>query len=630
MNLNRLLNRKIILMRYFIYTVLCTLYLGFASAQIPGYWQQQVDYTMVIDMDVKDNQFDGRQTLVYTNNSPDTLYRVFYHLYYNAFQPGSMMDVRSRTIADPDSRVGDRIFKLKDDQIGYQKIKSLEQTGHQLDYEIQGTILDVELADPILPGHSTTFEMRFEAQIPLQIRRTGRDNAEDIRYSMSQWYPKICEYDESGWHPEPYIGREFYSVWGDFDVTIHIDEDYVIGGTGELQETDNYKQHGSNGSSQNNKSGKSWHFLAENVPDFVWAADPDYTYHSEKAANDVKMEFYYQPGEPTKAWASLPNIMSEVFEYADKHFGPYPYDKYAFIQAGDGGMEYPMATLITGHRPLTSLVGVSVHELMHSWYQLVLSTNESLYAWMDEGFTSYASSRIMNHLRQKNLIPGEYSEKLFASSRKSYIRLVESGLEEPLTTHADHFHTNFAYSIASYTKGSLFLNQLEYIVGKEVFDRAMLRYFDTWKFKHPTDQDFIRIFEKESGMVLDWYLQYWVKSVKWIDYSIEDVTNSRKGVEVQLSKNGLMPMPIDVYVTTKNGEMQVYSIPLVMMRNVKPSDGDLHLLHQEPWPWVNPQYTLRLDDSVKLDGIEKIEIDSSGRLVDVDDKNNTWLPSSEP
>src|SRR5680860_292666 len=199
-------------MRFLAYIILFALFLiswqpGFA--QEPAYWQQEVEYTMVIDMDVVANQFEGRQTLRYTNNSPDTLQRVFYHLYYNAFQPGSMMDVRSRTIPDPDKRVGDRISKLNENEIGYQKIKALTQDGKPLTYKTEGTILEVKLDKPLFPGISTTFEMNFKAQIPLQIRRTGRDNKEGIRYSMSQWYPKMSEYDRSGWHPDPYIAVSY-------------------------------------------------------------------------------------------------------------------------------------------------------------------------------------------------------------------------------------------------------------------------------------------------------------------------------------------------------------------------------------------------------------------------------------
>lgn len=619
---------KIIKYMVLLIAVLFSLIFNTAHAQRAGYWQQEVDYKMDIQMDVRKNQLAGSQSLVYSNNSPDTLDRVFYHLYYNAFQPGSKMDIRSRTVPDPDPRVGDRISKLKSDEIGYQHILSLQQDGKSVEYTIIGTIMDVKLANPVLPGESSTFEMKFESQVPLQVRRTGRDNKEGIRYSMSQFYPKICNYDERGWHPTPYIGREFYSTWGRFDVTITIDDTYKVAATGSLQDAEHYQAFLQGESIRKSKGQRAWRFVAEDVPDFVWAADPDYTYHTERAANGVQMEFFYQKTEATEAWEHLPRIMSEVFEYADTHFGPYPYDRYAFIQGGDGGMEYPMATLITGHRSLTSLVGVSIHELMHSWYQLVLGSNESLYPWMDEGFTSYASTRIMNHLRLKNLLPGNHQENPFESSYKNYARIVESGLEEPLTTHADHYSTNYAYGVAAYTKGAIFLHQLEYIVGKEVFDKALLKYFHIWKFKHPTDLDVIRVFEKESGMILDWYYEYWVQSVKWIDYGIADVSKSENKTVVQLKRSGFMPMPIDVYVTSSDGTEWVYTIPLTGMMGQKKSDGSLRLQKASSWSWVHPDYELEVN--IPLDEILEITIDRSGRLADINLENNTWRNLSSP
>ena len=186
-------------------------------------------------MDVNTHQFKGHQLLDYTNNSPDTLLRVFYHLYFNAFQPGSMMDVRSRTITDPDGRIMDRISKLGPDEIGYLKVSTLEQDGIPLSFNITGTILEVELAKPLLPNATVRFDMQFQGQVPVQIRRSGRDNAEGVAYSMSQWYPKISEYDYRGWHANPYVGREFYGVWGDFEVKLHIDKDYTVAASGYLQ-----------------------------------------------------------------------------------------------------------------------------------------------------------------------------------------------------------------------------------------------------------------------------------------------------------------------------------------------------------------------------------------------------------
>jgi len=209
--------------------------LSFYGQQNYNYWQQHVDYTMDIDVDVTKFQYKGTQKLVYKNNSPDELSHVYYHLYFNAFQPNSQMDVRSRNIQDPDGRVTNRISKLKPEEIGYIKIGSLKQDGKNVQYKVVGTILEVTLSTPIKSGKSSTFDMTYDAQVPKQIRRSGQTNKEGVVLSMAQWYPKMAEYDFEGWHTPPYIAREFHGVWGDFDVTIHIDKNYTIGGTGYLQ-----------------------------------------------------------------------------------------------------------------------------------------------------------------------------------------------------------------------------------------------------------------------------------------------------------------------------------------------------------------------------------------------------------
>ncbi len=592
-------------------------------------WQQRVEYTMDVDFDVTKHQFTGTQRLVYHNNSPDYLDKAFWHLYFNAFQPGSMMDVRSRTIPDPDRRVGDRISKLKPDEEGHLHVRSLTMNGQPVQYEEVGTILEVRLPEPIAPGQSVVFEMEFWGQVPLQIRRSGRDNAEGIAYSMSQWYPKLCEYDYQGWHPEPYIGREFYGVWGDFDVTIHIDKDYIIGATGVLQnpEAIGYGYLPEGQQPRRPEGDKlTWHFKAENVHDFVWAADPDYKHVTRTRKDGTVLHFFYQENERTRDnWARLPEIMDRAFDFINAHYGQYPYPQYSFIQGGDGGMEYPMATLITGERNLGSLVGVSVHELMHSWYQGVLATNESLYAWMDEGFTSYAAAEVMNWLRQQGLVPGAPSDNPHIGDYQTYTRFALSGQEEPLSTHADHFQTNRAYGIGSYVKGAIFLHQLQYIVGRQAFDQIMLDYFDTWKFRHPNDEDFIRVAEKRSGLVLDWYHQYWINTTHTIDYGIKEVAPSgKKQVTVTLERVGKMPMPVDVVITYSKGRKELVTIPLRIMRGAKPQEfDDMDFRVAEDWPWVNPTYELVLD-GVKLKHIERIEIDPSRRLADVNLLNNVW------
>ncbi len=576
-------------------------------------WQQKVDYKMEIDFDVTKHQFKGKQLLTYTNNSNDTLRRVFYHLYFNAFQPNSMMDVRSRNISDPDGRVKDRIFHLKEDEIGYHHIHSLKQDGKAVSYKVVGTILEVTLNKAILPGKKSVFNMDFESQVPKQIRRSGRDNAEGIDYSMAQWYPKMSEYDFQGWHANPYIGREFHGVWGDFDVEITIDPSYTLAATGILQNKNKIGYGYEDKGVQVKKSTKpvTWNFKAENVHDFMWAADPDYVHKTLTAENCPDLHFFYDPQSATvENWDKLPELTAKAFQYVNKHYGVYPYPKFNVIQGGDGGMEYPMGTLITGKRSMGSLTGVTVHEMLHSWYQGVLATNESLLSWMDEGFTSYVSSETMGHLFPKE-------GNVHAGSYRGYYYMAKSGKEEPLTTHADHYITNQSYGINSYSKGAVFLHQLNYILGEATFKKGMRRYFNSWKFRHPNPTDMRRILEKTSGIELDWYYEHFVGTTNTIDYSIEQVVEQAGKTYVTLKRKENMMMPIDLVVTYEDGTKELLYIPLRMMRGVKPAEGDIKRTDLEPWPWVLPSYTLELTKPIK-----SVEIDPSKRLADIDQKNN--------
>lgn len=590
-------------------------------------WQQSIQYKMDIDMDVKKNQYKGKQYIQYVNNSPDTLDKVFYHMYFNAFQPNSMMDVRSRTIADPDRRVGSRIEGLTKDEIGYIKVKMLKHQGEEVEYEMVGTILEVTLNEPIEPRSSTLFEMDYEAQIPLQVRRSGRDNAEGVKFSMAQWYPKMANYDYQGWSANPYVGREFYGIWGDYNVTIHIDKKYVVGATGQLQNMDEIGYGYGKVKSKEKKGKITYKFLAENVHDFAWGADPDYTHETYQIIDGPLLHFLYQPGEKTtENWQNLPRAMAAAYKWMSARYGKYPYDNYYFVQGGDGGMEYPQLTLITGERSYGSLVGVSIHEWMHSWYQMVLATNEALYPWMDEGFTSFGSTETMNYLKQEGIIPGEIAENPFLGAFNGQANIALSGFEEPLSTHADHYTTNRAYGVGSYIKGQVFLKQLEYVLGKVAFDKALLDYYDTWKFKHPNPNDFIRVFEKNSGLELDWYKEYMVNTTHYIDYALDTIVLNRKykGASIELSRIGKMPMPLDVLVETQAGKKYMYNIPLQIMRGAKPKDdaGIDGYTVVEDWPWTNPTYSLKVP--YKLGDIKKITIDPNTGMVDVDRMNNVW------
>jgi len=599
----------------------------------PGYWQQAVDYKMEIDMNVETNRFDGHQVLTYTNNSPDTLDRVFYHLFFNAFQPNSMMDKRSRTIEDPDRRVRDRIYHYDDTEIGFQDIKWMKQNGTDIDFTIKGTIMEVHLAEPILPGEEVEFEMEFEAQVPLQTRRSGRDNAEGVRYSMSQWYPKIAAYDERGWHPNPYIGREFYAPFGTFDFTIHIDRDYVVGAGAYLQNPQEvgygYEDPGAELRIPDGDK-LTWHFTAENVHDVMWAADPDYTHTTYQVPGGPLLRFFYQTdpvainaddeeqAQLLENWERLPEYTSNAFEFMNENYGEYPYGEYVVIQGGDGGMEYTMGTLITGNRNFGSLVGVTVHELIHAWYEGVVANDETTDQWIDEGFTVYLSALTMNELFND----GEGDPMV--NRHQGYFNIVNAGIEEPMHLHADHYHRNSAYGVASYTKGAIFLHQLGYIVGDDVLKRGLNRFYEEWKFKHPKGLDFLRTMERESGMVLDWYYEYWIETTRTIDYGISSVESADNGqTEITLERIGLMPMPIDLEVELTDGSIHHYYIPMRIMWGQKENENpEIERTVLPDWPWVFPDYSFVMD--IPQENIARIEIDPTRRMADVDRDNNIW------
>lgn len=610
--------------------ILSIFFLANALHAQPDRWQQRAEYVMDIDFDVDKHQFSGRQQLKYFNNSPDTLHRVFYHLYFNAFQPGSTMDIRNQMLRDADPRVKGKIADLKENEMGWHKINSLKINGKDCRFEVNETILEVALPHPILPKSTAIIEMDFDSQVPVQIRRSGRDNREGIAYSMTQWYPKMCEYDYQGWHANPYVGREFYGIWGDFEVNISMDKKFILGASGVLQNGSEigygYEPEGTAVRwGQGDKL--TWRWKAENVHDFAWTADPDYKHTKLERKDGLVLHFLYQETDKTRdTWAQLPKVMDRAFDFINKTYGQYPYKSYAFLQGGDGGMEYPMATLITGERNFSSLVGVSVHELMHAWFYGLLGTNESLYSWMDEGFTEYASSEVENFLKKEKLLPGEPEANPHLGANRSLIGFNASGLEEPLSTHSDHFVTNSGYGVAAYVKGHVCLTQLDYILGKPTFDRAMLRYFNTWKHKHPNANDFFRIMEKESGLELDWFREYFVYTTKTIDYAVKSVEKAnRRETRIVLENTGLFPMPLDMTVTLKNGEKLIFNIPLDLMRGAKSSAefGDMKFTVLPDWRWTHPTYEFVLGEKIKQ--VERVEIDPSHRMVDKDLENNAWV-----
>lgn len=610
---------------------ICGLALALSAQAQDNHWQQQADYQMNVTMNVKNFQYKGVQKVTYINNSPDTLTTVFFHLYFNAFQPNSEMDANLQTLPDPDGRMAtnigtpqrpiyeSRIAKLNPNEIGYLRVKKLTQDGVPATISHESTILKVTLPTPILPHSRTVLGLDFEGQVPVMIRRAGRNSPDDVALSMAQWYPKMVAYDHKGWHTTEYLGREFYGVWGNFDVKITLDKTYLVGASGVLQNPNEigfgYEDKGVKVPTSKSAT-KTWHFIAERVHDFTWAADPQYVHDKHQLADGKTIHFIYKKYKDT--WKQIQEPMLKVFDYYNQLIGKYPWPQYSFIQGGDGGMEYAMCTLMVGNEKYERLVGTAAHELAHAWFQHLLATDEAAYPWMDEGFTSY-----IEYLAEHQILKTKKTANPFDSAYKGYFGLVKSGFQEPTITHSDRFATNYAYSVTAYYKGLLFLTQLDYLMGNEALQKTLKRYYNEYAFKNPTPNDFIRIAEKVSGMQLQWFLNEFMETDHTADYAISKVEGKGNKTEVTLKRVGRLPLSIDLWVTDKAGNIRYVYVPLRMTYAEKPNTYPAYPRTVLPaWGWGNPTYTFTLD--MPLEDIKSITLDPENKSVDTDKENNSF------
>ncbi len=583
------------------------------------YWQQQVDYTMEVTLDTETARYRGTQKLVYTNNSPETHHKVFYHLYFNAFQPGSEMAIRLKNAADTNRRFKVDIDSLTPEQQGFLKVTNLRQNGTRVQTVAAETILEVTLNEPLPSGESTTLELDFEGQVPDVIRRAGKNSAEGVAFSMAQWYPKMAEYDIEGWNTDPYTGREFHGVWGNFDVKISLNKDFTVAASGYLQNADEIGKGYADRKKPKAKKGMvTWHFVAPEVHDFTWAADANYIHDTYPGPNGVTLHFFYKNDpEIIENWKKLQADTAKMMEYYNTNIGPYPYKQYSVVQGGDGGMEYAMLTLITGGRNYGSLFGVTAHELAHSWFQHVLATNETKHEWMDEGFTSFISALASNEILEQN------KDFPLEGSYRGYFNLANSGFEMPQSTNANRYKHNLAYESTAYSKGAVFLGQLAYLVGKEKVFEILQAYFEEWKFRHPQPNDFRRVAERVSGLQLQWYLTDWTQTTNKIDYAINTIENTETGSIVHLERKELMPMPQEVLVLYKNGDTELHYIPISLMRGEKQNPYGINWTVHNDWTWANPRYELQLDRT--LEEVETIVLDPSNLMADVEKSNNYYV-----
>ena len=584
-----------------------------ALAQGVAQWEQRVAYQMEVDVDAPNHQMTGTQRLEYTNNSPYALDRAYWHLYFNAFHPNSMMAERNRNLPDPDGRVVPRIFELGPDEIGYHTINSLTMNGQPVAYHVFDTILRADLPTPIAPGQTVTFEMAFDSQVPLQTRRSGRDSNEGIDFSMAQWYPKMAHYDTRGWHADPYIGREFVAPFGSWDVKITLPSEYVVGSTGVLQNPDQIG-HGYSDSEVSHAPGSrlTWHFTADDVHDFAWGADPDYLHERIADPSGTTFHLLYLP-DVAERWASMNEFVPALFAYLSRNLGAYAYPQFTVIQGGDGGMEYPMLTLVTGRRPLGSLYGVTAHEAIHMWYYGMMASNESDYPWIDEGFTSYWTEQSIADL----LRPDEQDEDLHKGATDRILSLQAAGQFEPLNTPSDFYVRNRAYGTASYSGGQHLARMLGSVIGEEALARFWKELYNQHVLRHLEPADIERVAEQVSGMELDWLFWQITESTRRMDYGVDDVDNEPGQVMIELDREDEMFFPVDLKLTLANGDSVWVHVPTSETFGHRPVGAGW--IVAEPWPWTFEEWTVTVPVASP---VVRVELDPLEITPDYDRGNN--------
>jgi hypothetical protein len=633
-----------------------------AFSQPSDYWQQHVSYQIEATLLDSIHSYNGRLSVNYTNNSPDTLHEVYFHLYFNAFRPGSMMYERAKV--QNDLGLVSKFDRYRQSDWGGYNIKNVATGGtrqiidrpasedpsgtaniittrDQIDsrFEVTGTIMKVTLAQPLLPKGTTPITIDYFAQVPRQTRRSGWMNDHGIKYSMCQWYPKVCEYDREGWHHQEYIGREFYGVWGEFDVKLTVPSKYCVGATGQCANPgevgwgyDSIAKGVRKGfflPTQAKQSGMTtWRFKAANVHDFAWVAD-DYIHEWDTWSDTVTVHCLYKMRE-RESWQQAMKHTFVMLEHHSKKVGWYQYRNFYNTHAGDGGMEYPQ--LIMDASPNAGLI---MHEGAHQWFYGMLGNNETRYAFLDEGFTEFlemigmeayygrhnerAPYRDTSWLT-KTFIPEYDSRRNYYSS---YLDLASSGYEEPLNIPHDWAREGVNAGQV-YFKTLNGLAQLEYVLGDSIFWTGMKEYFRRWHFKHPNLNDFKRTMEDVSGADLDWYFDQWFHTTRTIDYaggSVESALtgNGTYGTTVKLCNRDLGVMPIDLTLHYEDGTTGIATIPVALNQGTaykKPEPGRIFFT---PWDWVKKEYT---GTAITPKAVSWYEIDTSYRLMDLNKENN--------
>ena len=553
--------------------------MGVMGQAVKPYFQQKVAYEIHVKLDDVGHYLRGKETILYTNNSPDTLDAVAMHLWPNAY-------------SSEQSAFGKQ--KLEDGSLRFRNSKPEERGGiDSLAFTVDGAAVTygywknevdvavLKLVKPIPPGATVKIETPFRVKIPTSFSRLGHI---DQQYQLCQWYPKPAVYDREGWHPMPYLDQgEFYSEFGSYDVHITVPKNYVVGATGDLPKNDPewawIKAREAKSRELLEKplgeaffpaefpdtEMKTLHFHQENVHDFAWFCDKSYyiladTFKMPQSGREVRCVAMFTALD-RDLWKEAPRYVGQALYYYSLWNGDYPYNHATAVDgalSAGAGMEYPNITVLGAGGSARSLETVTMHEVGHNWYYGMLGSNEREYPWMDEGLNTYFEGKYWKvvHGDSMDMIPPAMQQALGINfthtfmAQASYEFAAGQGTDQPIQLHAADY-SSLNYGIIAYMKSGLAFNYLEAYLGEEVTDRCFHAYFEKWKFKHPGPDDIQAVFEEVSGKDLDWFFNVYLLGVHKLDFRIQNI----KGDAITVRNRSSIPLPAAVQVTDKEGNV---------------------------------------------------------------------------
>ena len=593
----------------------------------PGfrYWQQRADYDIRATLDTGATKLNASMTLRYTNNSPDTLRYVWMQVEQNAFKSGSL----NSYVFPAEARFGNRGFEGGDNIEHFEQVlgAAASATKKPLTMRVEGTMMKVDLAAPLAPGQTATFDVAWNFLIPEHgADRMGRDGA---LYELAQWYPRLAVYDDvRGWNTEPYLGQgEFYLEYGDFSLAITVPAGYIVAATGELQNAQEVLTAGevarlasaaksdttvhivtadelAKGTARPRATGaQTWRFRAKNVRDAVWAAAPNYQWDAS-SWNGHMAYAYYRPSA-VSTWKDAADMARmSIMEYSARWF-QYPWPHITAVEGPISGMEYPMVAMETKSDDKYDLYNVVTHEIGHMWYPMIVGSNERMHMWQDEGFNTF-----INYFSEARRFPekGDYTARVRSDRDSTVVRYMRAGVDGPLEMMPDRIEPNFLGENA-YVKTAVGLSLLrEEILGPTAFDDAFREYTRRWAFKHPTPEDFFRTMEDASGKRLDFFWREWFFTNPHFDQAVDSVL-SRAHADttlylVRYANRARGVMPLHVRFTFSDGSKEDFDYPV------------------EVWS-TNTTYYIRQYAFVGKT-LARIELDPDKRVIDLDRNNNTW------